>query len=131
MKKNQIHQKDGGFTLIEAMICVFLMSVGILGISKMQIASLRAGTLATNIMTANFESITAADMLLSMDYATVASVTGTAIDWPTSSDLTIQYVVSSVSPYNSGQNYLSILMTTTWTDRMGNYSIQRTLTKLP
>jgi type IV pilus modification protein PilV len=131
MMYSKLSQDDAGFTIIEALICILLISIGLLAISKMQVKSLRVTQKSSRVITANLESSAAADLLLAMDFNNAALSDGTTATLPSTSGINIQYTVSTVNPFNSSQFYHSILVSTTWTDDIGTHSIQRTLTKLP
>lgn len=122
---------DGGFTIIEMLICICLISIALLGVSQMQIGSMKTNQRSASMMIANQESSAAADLLLGMEFGSSDLVDGTTKTLPSSSGVTIQYTVTDISPFNSSESYHSILLTTTWNDSAGSHSLQRIFTKLP
>lgn len=119
-----------GFTLIEAMISLFVISIGLLAITRMQIGSINGNAAAMNTLRASVEMNANADLLQSMsstDLADGATVTLTSPDGTN----TTTYTVTDVTLF-SGETYKSIDVVTTWNDRTGHQkNIQSTITKLP
>lgn len=131
MKDMSKHHHQKGFTIIEAMICIFLVSIGLLAVSTMQIKSLQGNSLGTRIIDANLQASAAGDYLLALDFDNTALSNGTSGTVPASSPFSITYSINDIYPYGSSDSYHSILLTTTWSDSFGNHEIQRTVTKLP
>ena len=91
---------DRGFTLIEVMIALFILSVGILGIANMQISSIDANAKArkrTELLVAAQKQI---EEIMQQDYATISAGTitmGHTDDATIPKNYTLQYDVSDVS----------------------------------
>lgn len=129
LRKTEENEK--GFTLIEAMISLFVISIGLLAITKMQISSIKGNAMAMSTLRAALEINSTADYLQSLSYDSLAAsevpVTMTSQD----GRITTTYTVADVSLF-SGQTYKTIVMTTRWTNPSGNnLALRSNLTKLP
>lgn len=128
LRKTEENEK--GFTLIEAMISLFVISIGLLAITKMQISSIKGNAMAMSTLRAAIEVNSSSDYLQSLTYNSLSDGdTGTI----TSQDgrNTTTYKVSDVSLF-SGQTYKTIEMVTKWRDSAGkDKEIKSTITKLP
>lgn len=126
-----LKHKTQGFTLIETMICIFFMSVGLLAITRMQVGSIRGNKQAMDAMTANLLTTSAADNLSSRNYSdpmlTVAD--GAVQTYAVSGLYTTQYTVNKVT-VSSLDSYLSIHVTTTWSEFWMDHEIEQTVIKL-
>lgn len=54
--RSHTHKKQRGFTLIESMLTLFILSIGLLGIAGMQLQGLKSGGLAMQQMTVVIKS---------------------------------------------------------------------------
>lgn len=120
-----------GFTLIEAMISLLVISIGLMAITRMQIASIRGNAAAMNTLQASSESTAQAEMFQSMSFTASELQNGTTdtITSP-SGKYNTTYTVTDVTLY-SGQTYKTIVLNTIWTDSNGKTkNIPTTLTKL-
>ena len=119
-----------GFTLIEAMISLFVISIGLLAITRMQIGSINGNATAMDTLRASVEMNANADLLQSMDSTDLADGDTVTLTSPDGTKTTT-YTVTDVTLF-SGETYKSIDVATTWNDRTGHQkSIQSTITKLP
>lgn len=118
-----------GFTLIEAMISLFLISIGLMAITRMQIGSINGNASAMNTLQAAVESTAQSELIQSMNINNLVDGSTVTTTSP-NGNYTTTYTVNNVTLY-SGQVYRSIVMNTTWTDARGNAkNIQSTITKL-
>lgn len=119
-----------GFTLIEAMISLFVISIGLLAITRMQIGSINGNAAAMGTLRASVEMNANADLLQSMNSTNLPDGT-TATRTSPDGSTTTTYTVNDVTLF-SGETYKSIDVVTTWTDRTGlQKTMQSTITKLP
>ncbi len=63
-----ILKNNNGFTLIEALIAIFILAIGILGLSTMQIQSTEGNTMANNLTLASTLAGNSYERLLTLDY---------------------------------------------------------------
>ncbi len=94
--------KNNGFTLLEVLIALAILSVGILGVVKMQISAIDGNAKAikyTELMIAAQNQI---EQLMQMQYTSVADGTislGHSDDDTIPENYTLTYVVNTVSQY--------------------------------
>lgn len=130
MSLTLLRNNNKGFTLIESMICIFLVSIALLGITKMQIGSLRGNRLAMDMMYASLESSAAADLLMCSSFTESGRLTAGDHTYVGSNPIyTTRYTVQDVQLYSS-ETYKLIVMTTTWVQGGQQHSINNTFTKL-
>lgn len=116
-----------GFTLIEALVCLFVISIGLLGITRMQITSINGNTVAINNMNAVLESNSLIEQMLSMNY-TSAELAATPdgqddIEVPlpkTNNKFTTNYTVTRIGVGETNQSVKQVTLRTTWNDGKGN-----------
>ncbi len=119
-----------GFTLIEAVISLFVISIGLLAITRMQIGSINGNAAAMDTLRAAVEMNANADLLLSRNSSALTDGDTITLTSPDGTNTTT-YTVTDVTLF-SGETYKSIDVVTTWNDRTGHQkSIQSTITKLP
>jgi len=118
-----------GFTMIEAMISLCVISIGLLAITRMQISSINGNTTAMNTLRATIESSANSELFMSQNFNNLLGGTTVPV---TSSDGRYQtnYTVTNVTLY-SGIVYQSINVTTTWSEAGHSKNLQTTITKLP
>ena len=118
-----------GFTLIEAMISILVISIGLLAITRMQISSINGNATAMNTMRATYATTALADRLLGLSYDDALVANGT--DTPSTEGIyALRYQVRDVRLYN-GQTMKSIALTTQWTEKGQAKIYQNTITKIP
>jgi len=119
MNLTLLNNNNKGFTLIESMICIFLVSISLLSITKMQIGSLKGNRLAMDIMYASLESSAAADLLMCSSFNESDLLTAGDHTYVGSNpNYTTQYTIQDVQLYSS-ESYKLIVMTTTWVSAGG------------
>lgn len=138
-----ININNKGFTLIEAMICLFLVSIGLLATSRMQIGSLNGNQVAMETLQASAIASAVSNRLACSAFESdisinVADQTG-ATSYPFVSGLdpryTTRYTVQDVPLYalkESGvvDSYKIIRLTTTWTRKGQPHAITNMFIKL-
>ncbi|MFA6008691.1 MAG: prepilin-type N-terminal cleavage/methylation domain-containing protein [Desulfobacteraceae bacterium] len=130
MQQSQtIKDNINGFTLIEAMISIFIVSIGLLAITRMQVTEIKGNSSAMATMRATLDSGAIADQLLSTNYDDLPEGPSEPIPSLTGEGTTT-YTVTDI-PLYSGQTCKSIAITTNFTDTCGNpVTIQSTMIKL-
>lgn len=63
-----IHHNESGFTLIEVMITIFLITVGVMAVAKMQVQALQADRVAYNQTEAAMYAANKAEELINLDF---------------------------------------------------------------
>ncbi|MBW2370406.1 MAG: prepilin-type N-terminal cleavage/methylation domain-containing protein [Deltaproteobacteria bacterium] len=104
---------DRGFTLIEIMFALVILSVGVLSLMSMQISTIRTNTAARRITESTNQTSDRFEKLLAIDYedATVDPLTITTIMDGT---YTLQWDVSDIN--QPIENVKTINVTTSWTE---------------
>lgn len=119
-----------GFTLLEAMIGLFFISIGLMAITRMQIASINGNASAMSTMMATAETNYHSEILLSTNFDTLTPDTPQTEQSP-DGKYTTTYTVTDVPIFDNNM-IKSIAVVTTWTDSKGNpVSIHSTITKTP
>ena len=131
MTFSHLSDNNAGFTLIEMMLCICLISIGLLAVSQMQVGSMKGNQKSTRMIMANLESIAAADLILGKNFNAAELANNYTDTLPSSPGISIEYTVTDIAPYGSADVYHSILLTTSWSDNDGTHNIQRILTMLP
>lgn len=123
MKTFAIHNQNG-FTLIEAMVSLAIVSIGLLGITRMQVTSMNGNTTAVHSMRAVLESDSFVEQVLSTTYTSLSLAAGTApvtSTYPPScnGNYTTRYTVSQPIVSNFGDTIKQITTDVTWTEITG------------
>ena len=113
----------GGFTLIEVMIAILILSVGMMAMALLQISAIRGGAFASQVTQASVEGQDKIEELRSMDYASIASghdsvVSGNGITYTRTWTVT-----ESLPPGTTGTpttKMKTILLTVSWAGPQGN-----------
>lgn|GEM_PF-2283079 len=113
-------KNNKGFTMIEAMISLAIISLGLLVITRTQIASINGNRTASNNMKASLETNATMELLMSMPFYTAPqlSVAGTPITsvLPTiPSGFTTTYTVTNI-PVGTEDTIRSLTLRIAWTD---------------
>ncbi len=66
--KSIILKQNNGFTLIEALIAIMVLSVGIMAVNIMQISSIKGNTTSNKITVASTSNISGFEKFLNVDY---------------------------------------------------------------
>ncbi|WP_300461030.1 type IV pilus modification protein PilV [Desulfobacula sp.] len=90
----KLHKNHKGFTIIEVLIAIVILSIGILGIAKMQITAIKANSSAMKFTKATIAAQAQIESLLSTSFANVITGAATTTDGYT--------VVWHVSPDSGG-----------------------------
>jgi type IV pilus assembly protein PilV len=67
---------DDGFTLIEVLIAIFVLSIGVLAVGMMQISSINGNKIAFDISEASFQAESELERLLSIPFGDVTDDDG-------------------------------------------------------
>jgi prepilin-type N-terminal cleavage/methylation domain-containing protein len=118
MHLNDLTHDNRGFTLIEAMLCILVVSVGLLAVSKMQIGSMKGNRYALNSTEATLIQAGATEKLMSMSYTKAAELNiadGVVQTFSEVGPFTTTYTITTLPLYKSDETYKRIVLSTTWT----------------
>lgn len=125
MRKSFLSAADaqGGFTLLELLIAISILTVGLLGVASMQVSAIRGNDFAsaqTEAATAGMDRI---EKLLSLPYDSLTSGNHTDPHYP------ISWNVTDNSPLN---NTKTVVVTVSWVDRgkARNVSMRRIVPRI-
>lgn len=123
MKTSALHNHNG-FTLIEAMISLAIVSIGLLGITQMQVTSMNGNTTAVHSMRAVLESDSFVEQVLSTTYSSLSLAAGASPVpslFPSASNgkYTTSFTVSQPVVSQFGDTIKQINTNVTWTDING------------
>jgi prepilin-type N-terminal cleavage/methylation domain-containing protein len=130
--------KNRGFTLVEILIGIILLSVALLAIGGMQLASIRGNTFSSTLMQATFHGQDGLETLRSIPIAGGAWPASLATgqhnfgQTPDDGDSTIPGTIYSrvytVTQHATLANMRVIVITLNWTDK-GNHSVSFSTTR--
>lgn len=118
MKKNEFSKKDrwkdpAGYSIIEVMIAVLILSVGILGVMSMQVSSIRANSWARHTTESATICADQFEKMVPMSYHDVLLTPATTTTFP-QGKYTVRWDVSAEDiPVN---NMKTITITVSWTE---------------
>jgi prepilin-type N-terminal cleavage/methylation domain-containing protein len=134
MNVNGLNNDCRGFTLIEAMICILVVSIGLLAISRMQIGAMKGNRYSLDSTEASLLTSAAADRLMALSYSgseELQVTDGETEDYGVVGPYTIQYSVTTVPLYDTSQSFKRIVLSTSWKSSDGvSHTISNTVTKL-
>lgn len=125
-----------GFTLIEAMVSLFVVSIGLLAITRMQVTSINGNTKAVNSINAVLESSSTIEQMLSISFQKpelAHTGAGTIVDsnLPQADNrFSTEYSVNQVG-VGTDQCFSQITLTTTWLENGVQKGIQTEFFRVP
>lgn len=125
-----------GFTLIEAMVSLFVVSIGLLAITRMQVTSINGNTKAVNSINAVLESSSTIEQMLSISFQKpelAPTGIGTTVDSnlpQADSRFSTNYSVNQVG-VGTDQSFSQITLTTTWIENGVQKSLQTEFFRIP
>jgi type IV pilus assembly protein PilV len=114
-------QGQQGFTLLEIMIAISILSIGLLAVASLQMSSLRGNAFASNVTEGTTLAADRLEKLLVLPYNHADLAGGTHIDPAPPSRYAVTWQVADDSPVT---NTKTIDLTVTWAD----HGIQRSVT---
>jgi prepilin-type N-terminal cleavage/methylation domain-containing protein len=118
MQLTHFTEDNRGFTLVEAMLCILVVSIGLLAVSKMQIGSLKGNRYAMDSTEATLLQAGATEQLLSMSYTKANELNvadGEAQIFSVDGKFTTTYSITTLPLYGAGDTYKRITLSTAWT----------------
>jgi type IV pilus assembly protein PilV len=122
-------KREGGFTLIEMLIAVSILSAGLLALGTMQVSAISGGAYSSNVTEGSTLAADRLEKLLALDYTDSLLTQGMHSDTDTSTGRTVSWnVVDNVPMVNTK----TITFTVQWTDRgiQKSVSIQRIIARM-
>lgn len=114
---------ESGFTLIEALVAMVILSIGIFSLYSMQLTSIHGNTKASRITTAATWNMDQVEQIVGMDYSD-AIISGAdsrdspdgqyTVSWTVADDEPIPNVKTITVQVKDNNNYLSIPVTFTY-----------------
>jgi type IV pilus assembly protein PilV len=134
-----IRKKGGGFSLLEVMVSVVIVSLALLGLAGMSIRSLAANDSSGNRAAAALQAMQISDLLRANRQLVVDNKFNVAFGGGTLSDTRANSVLAawrtSLSKLPAGDGSIAytalsdtVLVTVQWDDRRGNQSASETAT---
>ena len=119
MKATQPLGPNNGFTLIEVMLTLVILSIGILAMAQLQIAAIRGNALAQRMTTAASVAEGKIEQLKNAPFADIQAESPTQV---TASNLnfTREVTVTNNSPM---ANTKTVSVIVTWKDRLKTYTV--------
>lgn len=120
-----VRKNEHGFTLLEVMITLGILSVGLLGLISMQLATVRGAQNAVETTLAMNLTSSGLDDLQLIDYATITTTTvpgfprkydKQGIELATSGGK--EYFTVTANYVSAKTTYMDVRVTTTWTNEM-------------
>jgi prepilin-type N-terminal cleavage/methylation domain-containing protein len=134
MKREPVESRENGFTLIEVMITIFLISVGIFAIMKLQMASIQGNGNAMRMSESTLVLSDEVESILSDSITNFAAtgptdepVTFTAGDH---GQYTISYTVQDIPVAETASSYKQISINTSWDYQGKTHTMTNTIIKL-
>ena len=119
MKATQPLGPNNGFTLIEVMLTLVILSIGILAMARLQIAAIRGNALSQRMTTAASVAEGKIEQLKNAPFADIQAESPTQV---TASNLnfTREVTVTNNSPM---ANTKTVSVIVTWKDRLKTYTV--------
>lgn len=123
---NRLHNEHG-FTLVEALIAIVILSLGILTLISMQTTVIKGNAKARGITTASVWAQNRIEQLLNVDYDTIANDTATSPDGHYNLAWTVNNPLPTIplTPGSNPQPYIKQIQITVSRDDFG---LQRAVT---
>lgn len=118
VKKLPDVKNQAGFTLLEVLIAMVILSVGLLALARFQLTVIKGNTDSREITTAVVLAETKIEELMSGGFAALAAGEDTDID-TTGTAGGIFTRAWAVADYSGSTNMKQITVTVTWTDQEG------------
>jgi len=115
------NRRTEGFTLLEILIAIFILSFGILAVASMQVSSIRGNGMAGRLTEGTQLACDRMEELMSRSYTHSDLTAGTHTDPSPPSGYTVTWNVTDDSPITDTK---TVTVTVTWTD----HGVQKTAT---
>jgi type IV pilus assembly protein PilV len=119
MKRERLMRPEEGFTLIEIMITLVIMSIGLIALSGLQINAIRGNVFSKRLTTAVSIGQEKLEQIKNTSYANIQSESSTQIN-KSNINFTRQVIVTNnTNPANTK----TVKVTVTWTQGSKSYTV--------
>ena len=112
MRRPRILSRDDGFTLVETMLTLVILSVGLTALAALQVTAIKANAFSKRMTTATLLAEAALEQLKDTPYAAVQSAAATAVV-AAGMQFTRQVTVTANTPV---ANAKTVLVAVRWTE---------------
>jgi Tfp pilus assembly protein PilV len=116
------------------MLCILIVSVGLLAVSKMQLGSMKGNRYALNSTEATLLQVGATEQLLSLSYSNASELNiadGVSTTFSVDGPYTTTYTITTLPLYKSDATVKRITISTSWTSSdQVPHAITKTFTKI-
>ena len=124
-----IFETEKGFTIIEVIIAISVLTVGILAVSSMQVSAIRGNAFASRQTEGTTIALDRLEKLMSLSYGDTDLAAGSHTAPSPSSRYIVVWNVSDDSPLNNAKR---VIVTVTWTGHgvQKNLSVERIIPRM-
>jgi type IV pilus assembly protein PilV len=128
MKVNRV-KREGGFTLIEMLIAVSILSVGLLALGSMQVSAIGGNAHSANVTDGSTLAADRLEKLLALPYTHADLSSGAHVDPSPPTGRTVSWNIVDNAPL---ANTKTITLTVQWTDHavQKSVSMQRIIARM-
>jgi type IV pilus assembly protein PilV len=119
MKGEYLVARGEGFTLIEVMMTLVILSIGLIALASMQISAMRGNSFSRRMTTAASVAEQVLEQVKNTPYNNVQSQSSTQVS---ASNMTFNSQVSVTN--NTPPNAKTVQVTVTWSDRGKSHNLQ-------
>jgi type IV pilus assembly protein PilV len=112
MSRQHLLRRDDGFTLVETMLTLVILSVGLTALAALQVTAIKANAFSKRLTTATLVAEAALEQLKDTPYAAVQSAAATAVV-AAGMQFTRQVTVTANTPV---ANAKTVLVAVRWTE---------------
>jgi type IV pilus assembly protein PilV len=129
MVKPFASKKEEGFTLLEVIVAISILTVGLLGLATMQVTSIKGNFFASRVTEGSAVASDRLEKLFALPYTHADLSGGTHTDPSPPAGRSISWIVTDNSPLN---NTKKVVMTVSWTERgvQKNLSMERIISRM-
>lgn len=122
-------KKEEGFTLLEVIVAISILTVGLLGLATMQVTSIKGNFFASRVTEGSAVASDRLEKLFALPYTHADLSAGTHTDPSPPPGRSISWIVTENSPLN---NTKKVVITVSWTDRgvHKNLSMERIISRM-
>ncbi|MEW6669607.1 MAG: prepilin-type N-terminal cleavage/methylation domain-containing protein [Thermodesulfobacteriota bacterium] len=111
MKRNL--DGNAGFTLLEVIIAISILTFGLLAVASMQASSIRGNALAGGVTESSTWALDRIERLAALSYTSASLSSGTHTDTSPPAGFTVTWTVTDNSPFTDVK---TLLLTVSWSE---------------